>query len=111
MNPLKLKITDGSAPVETGAGKKKWAPGGEVMCGIGTGKSQSPGKPSSCAQTLPGIPDPNNTAPPAIAARPKKLLRDNAARNLEAVEVLCIGSSPFYWILRSFLLSCLGESR
>jgi hypothetical protein len=63
------------------------------MCGIGTGKSQSPGKPhgdASSAQTLAGTLELNSAAPLAAAARPKKLRRDIAAISLEAGEVLFI---------------------
>src|SRR5437867_6285974 len=83
-----------------------------LMCGIGTGKSQSPGNPHrdsssflcssflfflssflsflSSAPTLLGMLEPSSTALPATAARPKKPRRDTAAMNLEAGEVLSI---------------------
>jgi hypothetical protein len=78
------------------------------MCGIGTGKSQSPGKPSSSAHTLLGMLDPSNTAPPAIAARPKKFLRDNAALGLEAVETVLIPGSPLYLDFLVTFSECVG---
>src|ERR1700758_387289 len=73
------------------------------MCGIGTGKSQSPGKPQgdpSSAQTLAGTLELNSAAPPAAAARPKKLRRDNAAISLEVGEVLFI---PYVLLAIRFL--------
>ena len=79
------------------------------MCGIGTGKSQSPGDPHrdsssflssffllflssflSSAPTLLGILEPSSTALPATAARPKKPRRDTAAMSLDAGKVLFI---------------------
>ena len=70
------------------------------MCGIGTGKSQSPGNPHRdssflssfffSASTLLGILEPSNTALLAIAARPKKFRRDTSAMSLEAGEMIFI---------------------
>jgi hypothetical protein len=62
------------------------------MCGIGTGKSQSPGTPQefSSAQTLAGTLAVNRAVPPVAATLAKKLRRDNAAITLEVGDVLFI---------------------
>jgi hypothetical protein len=76
------------------------------MFGIGTGKSQSPGTPhgdASSAQTLAGTLELSSAAPPAAAARPKKLRRDNAAIILEVGEMLFIPWSSYLQIF------CLGR--